>query len=32
MPDATFVYVTYISTTPEKVWAALSDPAMTRDY
>lgn len=32
MADATFVYVTYISTTPEKVWAALGDPEMTRDY
>ncbi|QEL14768.1 SRPBCC family protein [Limnoglobus roseus] len=32
MADTTFVYVTYISTTPEKVWAALSDPEMTKDY
>jgi uncharacterized protein YndB with AHSA1/START domain len=32
MADATFVYVTYIATTPEKVWAALSDPEMTKEY
>jgi uncharacterized protein YndB with AHSA1/START domain len=25
-----FVYVTYISTTPEKVWSALQDPEMTK--
>lgn len=29
-PD--FVYVTYIATTPEKVWQALIDPAVTREY
>jgi uncharacterized protein YndB with AHSA1/START domain len=29
---ATFVYVTYISTTPENVWNALIDGEMTRDY
>lgn len=33
--DATandFVYVTYIATTPEKLWQALIDPAFTRRY
>ncbi|BCT91160.1 hypothetical protein LYSHEL_01840 [Lysobacter helvus] len=29
-PD--FVYVTYIATTPEKVWKALVDPDMARQY
>lgn len=27
-----FVYVTYIDTTPDKVWQALIDPEMTKDY
>ena len=27
-----FVYVTYIASTPEKVWEALTDPAMTEQY
>ena len=27
-----FVYVTYIATTPEKVWNALTDPEMTKQY
>lgn len=27
-----FVYVTYISTTPEKLWAALADGEMTKQY
>jgi uncharacterized protein YndB with AHSA1/START domain len=27
-----FVYVTYIATTPEKVWRALIDPEVTRQY
>src|SRR5258705_5027396 len=27
-----FVYVTYISTTPEKVWNALMDGEMTKQY
>jgi uncharacterized protein YndB with AHSA1/START domain len=27
-----FVYVTYISTTPEKLWKALTDPEMTKQY
>jgi uncharacterized protein YndB with AHSA1/START domain/DNA-binding transcriptional ArsR family regulator len=31
MPQ-TFVYVTYIRTTPEKLWDALTDPAFTRRY
>ena len=32
MPDVKFVYVTYIRTTPEKVWAALTDGEMAKDY
>jgi uncharacterized protein YndB with AHSA1/START domain/DNA-binding transcriptional ArsR family regulator len=28
----TFVYVTYIESTPEKVWHALTDPDMTAEY
>lgn len=31
MSDA-FVYVTYIRTTPEKLWAALIQPEFTRQY
>lgn len=27
-----FVYVTYIETTPEKLWEALTDPAFTERY
>ena len=27
-----YVYVTYIATTPEKVWRALVDPEVTREY
>lgn len=27
-----FVYTTYISTTPERLWRALTDPAFTRQY
>jgi uncharacterized protein YndB with AHSA1/START domain/biotin operon repressor len=27
-----FVYVTYIHTTPERLWAALIEPAFTREY
>jgi uncharacterized protein YndB with AHSA1/START domain len=27
-----FVYVTYIATTPEKLWAALTDGAFTKSY
>jgi uncharacterized protein YndB with AHSA1/START domain len=29
-PD--FVYVIYIDTTPERLWQALADPEMTKDY
>jgi uncharacterized protein YndB with AHSA1/START domain len=29
---ATFVYVTYIQTTPEKLWAALTTPEFTTRY
>ncbi len=32
MDKPQFVYVTYISTTPEKLWNALIDPAMTARY
>jgi uncharacterized protein YndB with AHSA1/START domain len=32
MANSTFVYVTYISTTPEKVWNALIDHELTKDY
>ena len=32
MSKASFVYVIYINTTPEKVWTALIDPEMTKDY
>jgi uncharacterized protein YndB with AHSA1/START domain len=27
-----FAYTTYIGTTPEKLWQALTDPAFTRQY
>lgn len=30
MADSRFVYVTYIRTTPEKLWQALTDPEFTR--
>lgn len=30
--DTAFVYRTYIRTTPEKLWAALTDPAFTTRY
>ena len=30
--DQTFVYVTYIRTSPEKLWQALIDPEFTRLY
>ena len=30
--DNTFVYVTYIKTTPEQLWTALTDPAFTKRY
>jgi len=32
MADSRFVYVTYIRTTPEKLWQALIDPEFTRGY
>src|SRR5579871_4281394 len=32
MARSTFVYVTYIRTTPEKLWAALTDGEFTRQY
>src|SRR6188508_380121 len=32
MPGDKFVYVTYIRTTPEKLWRALQEPAFTRQY
>lgn len=32
MPRSTFVYVTYIRTTPEKLWSALTDPAFIEQY
>jgi uncharacterized protein YndB with AHSA1/START domain len=32
MNDSRFVYVTYIRTTPEKLWKALIDPEFTRQY
>jgi uncharacterized protein YndB with AHSA1/START domain len=30
--SSTFVYVTYIRTTPEKLWSALTDPDFMRRY
>jgi uncharacterized protein YndB with AHSA1/START domain len=30
--DSTFVYVTFIRTTPEKLWTALTDPAFVKQY
>ncbi|MDP3492269.1 MAG: SRPBCC family protein [Hyphomonadaceae bacterium] len=32
MNQSKFVYVTYIRTTPEKLWAALIEPEFTRQY
>lgn len=32
MDDTAFVYTTYIKTTPERLWKALTDPAFTRRY
>ena len=32
MAKSQFVYVTYIRTTPEKLWQALIDPEFTRKY
>jgi uncharacterized protein YndB with AHSA1/START domain len=30
--SSTFVYVTFIRTTPQKLWSALTDPEFTRQY
>ncbi|MBB5158223.1 ArsR/SmtB family transcription factor [Saccharopolyspora phatthalungensis] len=32
MSNAEFVYTTYINTTPQRLWQALTDPAFTRRY
>jgi|SRR5579871_545905 len=32
MNRSTFVYVTYIRTTPEQLWSALTDPKFARQY
>lgn len=32
MAESRFVYVTYIRTTPEKLWQALTNPEFTRRY
>ncbi|HEX8628493.1 MAG TPA: SRPBCC family protein [Catenuloplanes sp.] len=32
MSDTEFVYTTYVNTTPERLWQALTDPAFTRRY
>lgn len=32
MADSRFLYVTYIRTTPEKLWQALIDPEFTKRY
>jgi len=32
MARSTFVYVTYIRTTPEKLWAALTDAEFSKEY
>src|SRR4051794_14532619 len=32
MADSRFVYVTYIRTTPEKLWRALLEPEFTRQF
>lgn len=32
MAESKFIYVTYIRTTPKKLWQALIDPAFTRRY
>jgi uncharacterized protein YndB with AHSA1/START domain len=31
-PRSTFVYVTFIRTTPERLWSALTSPEWTRQY
>jgi uncharacterized protein YndB with AHSA1/START domain len=30
--ESTFVYVSYIRTTPERLWSALTDPGFTKQY
>ena len=32
MPRSTFVYVTYIQTTPEKLWSALTNAEFAKQY
>src|SRR5215472_16210125 len=32
MPDTPFVYTTYIQTTPQRLWQALTEPAFTQRY
>jgi uncharacterized protein YndB with AHSA1/START domain len=32
MTDQTFIYVTYIRTSPERLWDALTQPEFTRQY
>jgi uncharacterized protein YndB with AHSA1/START domain len=32
MPRPTFVYVTYIATSPEQIWAALTDGTVSKEY
>lgn len=32
MPRSSFVYVTYIRTTPEKLWSALTEPEFQEQY
>ncbi len=32
MNEPSFVYVTYINTTPEKLWEALTNPEFTKQY
>jgi uncharacterized protein YndB with AHSA1/START domain len=32
MSDTAFAYTTYINTTPQRLWQALTDPAFTRRY
>ena len=32
MAKSTFVYVSYIRTTPEKLWSALTDPEFNKQY
>src|SRR5262245_57206726 len=32
MPDNAFVYTTYINTSPQQLWTALTDPSFTKRY